>query len=242
MPLSVDRSSVPPQTLFLTESTVRNFWRSESSPEVLDEVSKLLKQAREDLFVPLLTQSTPPDFERTFDEFALQYARIRLDALSLLLNMFGSAQFKERYFATLAKTFSRLWSSKSDFGVPKGDMESLQRRYLQAAIVTGTFGVRWQLFEPKKLEPLLTALVLADFGTTALALVYEGTIQANLWRITETFRLTKRAIAAYEKAVSEFLKSEPLPPKISGSLRIEGDLDSILHDINHQRNLRKNKP
>jgi len=242
MPLSVDKSSFLPQTLFLTENTVRDFWRSESSPEVLDEVIKLLRQAKEKIFVPLLTQVTPADFERSFGESALRHARIRVDALSLLLNVFGSAQFKERYFATLAKTFSRLWNSRNDFGVLKGDIESLQKRYLRAAITTGTFGVRWQLLELKKIEPLLTAIVAADFGTTALALVYEGTVQANLWRITETFKLTEHAIAAYEKVVSEFLKAEPLPPKISGSLRIEGDLDSILYDINNQRNVRKKKP
>src|SRR5579884_2433879 len=119
MPLSVDKSSFLPQTLFLTENTVRDFWRSESSPEVLDEVIKLLRQAKEKIFVPLLTQVTPADFERSFGESALRHARIRVDALSLLLNVFGSAQFKERYFATLAKTFSRLWNSRNDFGVLK---------------------------------------------------------------------------------------------------------------------------
>ena len=226
--------SLPPQTLFLTVKAVENFWNvRERSPVAFERAKEMLQRAQDDLFAPLLTKTEPPDFEGKFNDSALRYAQVRLDVLNILLNVFGPSEFKDRYFVTLAKSFERFSQQRID--LPAADLELLVRHYLRVAIVTANCGKELQLIEHTKLEPLLRAIVRSDFGITALALIFEGTVATPMWRMLETFRCTQTAIAAYEGAVGELLGLREPSPNLGGSLRVRGDLDAVLSRIDQNK-------
>lgn len=203
MSLNVEAIPLTTQTLFVTVNTVEKFWKlGQRSPAVSEKAVRMLEQAKKDWFVPLFTQTEPADFDRLFDEFAMQYAPVRLEVLSLLLGVLGSSEFKSKYVITLAKALAQFPEAGAQVGLNFRDMEELQKRYLRVAVEAADSGQYLQLLDPQKLHPLLHALVVSDFGMTALALIFDGSIQAPLWSILKAFNCANKALLDYEQSVS----------------------------------------
>jgi hypothetical protein len=232
MALNLEVPPLPPQTLLLTVNAVERFWKlDQRSPVASEQAKTMLRQAENEIFRPLLTQTEPQDFERRFNELARKYADVRLDTLSILLSIFGPNEFTNRYFITLAKAFSRFRHAGESAGIGSSDLDRLERRYLKVAMVTATLGQPLESLDHEKLGPLLEAIIPTDFGITALALVFEGTIQSPLWRILETFRCTNNALSSYEQIIATLAGSKQASARVLGSLRVEGDLDVLLSEI-----------
>jgi hypothetical protein len=237
---NVEAMPLTTQTLFLTVNTVEKSWKlGQRSPAVSGRVIRMLEQAKQEWFIPLLTQTEPADFDRSFDEFAAKYAHVRIEMLSLLLGVLGPGEFKTRYVITLAKALAQFPQAGAQAGLDFQALEEMQKRYLKVSVEAASSGQRLQLLEPSTLDPVLHAIVASDFGMTALALIFDGSIPAPLWRIRKTFDCTNQALLSYEHSVKALIDPEKPRPPLRGSLNIEGDLDSLFAEMNKGKRKRK---
>jgi hypothetical protein len=240
MSLNVEAMPLTTHTLLLTVNTVEKFWKlGQRSPAVSARVIRMLEQAKQNWFVPLLTQTQPTDFDRLFDEFAVKYARVRVEVLSLLLGVLGPGEFKTRYVITLAKALAQFPQGGAQVGLNLQDLEEMQKRCLKASVEITDFGQHLQLVEPGLLKSLLHAIEACDFGMTALALIFDGSIPAPLWRIRKTSDRTNQALSSYEDSVKALIDPGKPRPPLRGSLNIEGDLDSLFAEMSKGKRKRK---
>lgn len=231
----------PCSTLFLTEKAVNAFWKLDKrSPAASERIQRLLQQAQKDVFTPFLSNTEPNEFDRRFDEFASKYDRMRFDAISILIHVFGASEFKDRYFVTLTKALAELSHTGGSVVQNAPDARHLWSRYLKVSLMTVNVARSLFLLEPDALAGLHDSIGRSDFGITALALIYEGTIPTVLWRIVETFRCTDEALTEYELIIAALAGPRETWPKL-GSLRIEGDVDALFPDVEKEGRKRKKR-
>lgn len=231
----------PYPTLFLTEKALATFWKlNKRSQAASERVQRILKQAQKDVFIPFLANTESNEFEPRFSEFAVKYSRMRVDAISVLVQVFGPSEFKDRYFVILTKAFAQLSDTVQNPLQNAPDVRPLFNRYLKVSWMTANVARSLFLLEPNALGTLNDSIGRSDFGITALALIYDGTIQTPLWRITETFRCTGNALSEYEHTVAAVAGPRETWPKL-GALSIEGDVDALFPDVGKERRKRKER-
>jgi len=240
--MSVNREALltvsPYPTLFLTETALDTFWNlAKRSPEASKRVQGILEQAQKDVFVPFLADIEPGQFDLKFNEFASKYDRIRYDAISVLVHVFGPSEFKDRYFVILTKAFAQL-PNTVDQNSP--DVQPLLNRYLKVSWMAANAVRSFFLLKPDVLDRLHESIARSDFGITALALIYAGTIKTPLWRIQETFHSTGKALTEYEHIVSDLAGPRENWPKL-GTLSIEGDAEALFPDVDKEGRKRKRR-
>jgi len=208
----------PYPTVFLTEKAVADFWKLDKRSHAASErVQKILKQAQKDVFIPFLANTGAAEFDVKFSEFASKYNRMRFDAISVLVHVFGPSEFKDRYFVNLTKALGQLPNAVENTLQNAPDIRPLFNRYLKVSWMTARLGGPLFLLKPEALDTLHDSIGRSDFGITALALIYDGTIQAPLWRITKTHRCTDNALTEYEHTIAALAGPQEMWPKLGGS-------------------------
>ncbi|HTZ72509.1 MAG TPA: hypothetical protein VMB47_01185 [Candidatus Aquilonibacter sp.] len=179
-----------------------------------DQVSDLLTIAEKDFFEPLLLQTPPASFAQQFEYLAYKYTPIRLFVLSLLKNVPGQ---ELAAFCFDPPITSAHWLIEPPLGLPKADIVAAVGKYIDSAQRLVLSVPTLQNVSAKDVMQLLAPTTEVDFGLTALEFVFEGTIQANDWVVTETFTKTRRAMLDYENAAK----------KISSDVQLDAALEAI---------------
>lgn len=186
-----------------------------------EQVVGLLAIAERDFFVPLLTETPPANFAQQFEFLAYKYAPIRLFALSLLKNVAGK-QFMSEYFDVTLKLENSM--IERSWGLPKTDLAVTVGQYLQTAQRLVISAPTLHNVSAKHVVQLLVPITEVDFGLTALAFVFEGSISATDWVVAETFTKTRRAILDYEDVAKKITDEAQIDSTLA-HLRFETEID-----------------
>jgi hypothetical protein len=209
---------------------LRSF-RDESQVEY-EQARATLYEAQTKLFNPFLTSTPQGRLPFEFERLAYAYVQYRIQLNMLLLKAFGLRQFEQRYlsaFMSITKEFVReavVWD------LDASAVENALRKYLASVIRLVSVAQLGSAVQTGRLSELLSSATKADFGLTAMFLAMEKSIATEKWVVRETFQLTQVALAQYDELVSELWERVAKQSSISGSLRIEGDVEEALHELN----------
>jgi hypothetical protein len=232
MPVLESAKTLPPSAFFLTTRTLGELGSFRGQvPAQLEQAKRLLTETQEKIFLPFLTQTRPDDLPQRFEWGANSYAPIRLYILSLLWAGLGTKNFELRYFAALVKATDVFVNEAEKWGLAREDVEQTFQQYLSSATRIVLVAEQIGSLDAPTLVTLIGNITKTDFGLTAMALVLEGSINAERWIVQETFAFARSALADYAASVNALLHSVQPKHSVSNSLKVEGDLDHALQEF-----------
>jgi hypothetical protein len=165
-----------------------------------DRVRQILQAAETDLFQPLLVSARLNEFGQDFTLLANRYFPVRLQALLMILNEVGWNEFRTDYFNRAPKVAASFAMQSGHWGLDVKEVADSFRQYFDSALtIISVFPLIGTAPVPALLR-LASSLTEIDYGFTAMGLVFEGSIHAQPWRISEVFKLTRRSLLEYEDA------------------------------------------
>jgi hypothetical protein len=232
MPAFGSTQALPPTAFFLTPQTLGDLGASRGETSALfGQARALLNEAQVRIFEPYLSEKDPSLLRERFEWGANTYAPIRIHILSLLWADLGARNFELRYIVVIVKATEAFVSEAEKWGLKKEQVENMFRDYLRCATRLVLIAEQIAALDAPTLLSLISNITKTDFGLTALALAFEGAIQAEKWMVQETLRLTKEALSSYAASIDVLLRSTRPQGSVSGSLKIEGDLDRALEEF-----------
>ena len=170
-----------------------------------DRVRALLTSAESDLFQPLLMLATPADFARTFELLSYKYFPLRLQALMLILDSIGVKRFRAEYFQCAPQFAASLAVHANDWGLDVHDVTGSFQLYFDSALKLIQVAPALSCAEPAQLLRLVDSITQIDYGFTALGLVFDGSIQAQPWCMSEVFRCSRSSLVEYGNTVDSIV-------------------------------------
>ena len=165
-----------------------------------DRVREILQTAETDLFKPLLVSARLNEFGQEFTLLANRYFPVRMQALLMILNEVGWDEFRVEYFNRAPKVAASFAMQAGQWGLSVNEVADSFRQYFESAVMIIKIAPYIGSAPVPALLRLASSLTEIDYGFTAMGLVFEGSIAAQSWRISEVFRLTRRSLLEYEDA------------------------------------------
>lgn len=203
----------------------------DESPVEYERARTALYEAQVGLFTPFLTRTPEERLPFEFERLAYAFIPCRIFVNAMLLKWFGARQFEARYLAAFMRMTESFVSEASSWGLEPGEVEAVLRSYLASAIRLISIARMDATVQAEHLSTLLISATKADFGLTAMFFAVEKSIPAEKSTLRVTFDLTKAALTQYEELASKLWEGVANQSRISGSLRIEGDLDEALRKL-----------
>jgi hypothetical protein len=230
MPVPVvlkDNSTTTPSTFLLTPKSLEEFSDlRDRAPGVFTDLVQLVVQSKDELFVPYFTQVPDDLLEFEFERSSYLFFPYRIRALSCLLQVLGSTNFLSQYLRLMATVADRFTQAAPRWGLDKNVVAEAFKTYLATSVRLLSVIGEPPRGSQEQQTVILKAITKADFGLTAVALAFEGTVFPEKTKVVRTFQFTTAALSEYVSAVTEILKASPQSNPVAGSLKIEGDLDS----------------
>lgn len=193
------RCAPAPAGFFLTSKVVDEVPALHASP-LAERVREILLATEMDLFRPLLCSARPNEFAQEFANLANRYFPVRLQTLVMILNEVGLEKFRNQYFERIPNVAASLAMNAGQWGLPADDVVNCFRQYFDCAQKIIKVFPHVANAPVAHLLRLANSITEIDYGFTAMGLVFEGSIHATDWRLSEVFRLTRRSLLEYESA------------------------------------------
>jgi len=193
-----------PAGFFLTSRIIDEIPGLKESPLGI-RVREILRAAEAELFVPLLSSARPNDFGKEFSLLANRYFPVRLQTLIIILNEVGPDEFRKDYFNRAPQVAASLAMHAGQWGLSVEDVRDSFRQYFESALSIISVAPRIGLAPVPLLFRLMNSMTEIDYGFTAMGLVFEGSIPAPRWRISEVFKLARRSLLEYEDAAKSLV-------------------------------------
>jgi len=187
---------------FITSKLVDNVPSLQDSA-LRHRVRALLAAAETDLFQPLLMLATPADFARTFELLAYKYFPLRLQALMLILDHVGIKRFRDEYFNRAPQFAASIATHAKNWGLGVPEVAGAFQLYFDSAVKLARVAPVINCAEPAQLVRLVDSITQVDYGFAALGLVFEGSMRAPRWCMSEVFRCTHSSLLEYGKTVDD---------------------------------------
>ena len=190
----------PPTGFFITAKMVDRVPLLTQST-LHERLRAMLLAAQADLFQPLVALVNPVDFPATYELLSFKYFPVRLQALLLIVSNVGLDNFCAEYFHRAPQIAASLATHATKWGLGQEEVATSFQQYFDSAIKLIGVAPNLRSAEPPQLVRLATSIIQIDYGFTAMGLVFEGSIQAQPWCVSEVFRSTRRALFDYGDAV-----------------------------------------
>ena len=147
----------------------------------------------------------------------------------------GTAEFQKRYFSALTKFVTSFAQNAPQWGLSSQSVERAFNQYFASAVKLIAIAQSGNAIEPEEMGEMLKSITKADFGMTAIFLVFDGSVTADELVISKTFESTVSELARYDSIVSEIWAKLGMKSTVAGTLQVEGDLDEALQSFNPAR-------